>query len=92
MIRDGRDEVNLNRQLLRRLVTAAMTCPGFSTLQKDNIAYLMGMDELEERAYGQPRFASSWRHVYALGPKPGIPLDVIEVSKLKQNLIDPKWQ
>ncbi|KAL2758348.1 hypothetical protein ACRALDRAFT_1029542 [Sodiomyces alcalophilus JCM 7366] len=78
MIRDGRDEVNLNRQLLRRVVTAAMTCPGFSTLQKDNIAYLMGMDELEERSYGQPRFASSWLHLLALGPKPGIPLDVIE--------------
>ncbi|ROT41644.1 hypothetical protein SODALDRAFT_338892 [Sodiomyces alkalinus F11] len=78
LVRDGRDEVNLNKQLLRRLVTAAMTCPGFSTLQKDSIAYLMGMDELEERSYGQPRFASSWRHLLALGPKPGIPLDVIE--------------
>ncbi|KAL0937900.1 uncharacterized protein CTRU02_207631 [Colletotrichum truncatum] len=74
-IRDRRDEVNLTQRLLKRVVGAAMRCEGFSTAQKDDIAYLVGMDEMEQRAFGQPRFAESWRHLYVLVPKTGVPLD-----------------
>ncbi|EFQ29481.1 uncharacterized protein GLRG_04625 [Colletotrichum graminicola M1.001] len=77
-IQDKRDELNLTHRLLKRLVIAAMRCEGFSALQKDDIAYLVGMDEMEQRAFGQPRFAEAWRHLYVLVPKTGIPLDVIE--------------
>ncbi|KAK1580326.1 uncharacterized protein LY79DRAFT_592295 [Colletotrichum navitas] len=77
-IQDKRDELNLTHRLLKRLVIAAMRCEGFSTLQKDDIAYLVGMNEMEQRAFGQPRFAEAWRHLYVLVPKTGIPLDVIE--------------
>ncbi|KAJ3492967.1 hypothetical protein NLG97_g5031 [Lecanicillium saksenae] len=74
----GDDPVNLNKQLLRRVAKAAMECPGFTTLMKDDIAWIMGMSDGEQRSYGQPRFASSWCHQYALVPKPGMPLDVVE--------------
>lgn len=75
----GDDPINLNRQLLRRVTKAAMECPGFTTLMKDDVAWLVGMVDGEQRVHGQPRFASSWRHQYALTPKPGMPLDVVEV-------------
>ncbi|GKT66602.1 RNA-binding domain protein [Colletotrichum tofieldiae] len=77
-IQERRDELNLTHRLLKRVVTAAMRCEGFSVLQKDDIAYLVGMDEMEQRAFGQPRFAEAWRHLYVLVPKTGVPLDVIE--------------
>lgn len=80
-IRDKRDEVNLTTRLLKRVVTAAMRCEGFSVAQKDDIAYLVDMSDMEQRAFGQPRFAESWRHLYVLVPKTGVPLDVIEVSR-----------
>lgn len=75
----GDDPVTLNTQLLRRVAKAAMECPGFTTLMKDDVAFLVGMADGEQRLYGQPPFASSWRHQYALVPKPGMPLDVVEV-------------
>ncbi|TQW01121.1 RNA recognition, RNP-1 [Cordyceps javanica] len=72
------DPVNLNKQLLRRVTKAAMECPGFTAIMKDDVAWIVGMSEGEQRIYGQPRFANSWRHQYALVPKPGMPLDVVE--------------
>ncbi|KAF9872211.1 hypothetical protein CkaCkLH20_10303 [Colletotrichum karsti] len=77
-IRDRRDELNLTQRLLKRVVAAAMRCEGFSATQKDDIAYLVDMGEMEQRSFGQPRFAESWRHLYVLVPKTGVPLDVIE--------------
>lgn len=74
-----RDET-LTVQLLRRLVTAAMLCPGFTVTMKDDIAYVANLDEFDQRDFNQPRFADSWCHAYTLAPKPGIPLDVLEVS------------
>lgn len=38
------------------------------------------MGEGEQRQYGQPPSAHSWRHQYTLAPKHGIPFDLIEVS------------
>ncbi|RYP02982.1 hypothetical protein DL764_005468 [Monosporascus ibericus] len=76
---DGRHADRLTRQLLDRLVKAAMLCPGFTVLMKDNIAELVGMDEARARRdFNQPRFANLWRHQYATSPKPGVPLDVLE--------------
>lgn len=77
--RDNRHhETIINEQLLKRLVTAAMLCPGFSAVQKDNIALIAHMGEERARMFNQPRFADMWTHLYALCPKPGIPLDVLE--------------
>lgn len=71
-------ETTVNEQLLKRLVTAAMLCPGFSVVQKDNIALMARLDEGRARAFNQPRFADMWTHLHALCPRPGIPLDVLE--------------
>ncbi|KAG5940257.1 hypothetical protein E4U53_007623 [Claviceps sorghi] len=72
------DLINLNNQLLYRLISAAMKCPGFTPLMKDDIALIAGLSETEQREFNQPRFASSWRHQYSISPKPGIPYDVLE--------------
>ncbi|KAI1474638.1 hypothetical protein F4774DRAFT_422173 [Daldinia eschscholtzii] len=68
----------LTKQLLNRLVKAAMLCPGFTVSQKDNIAYTVNLPERDLREYNQPLFAERWCHQYALGVKPGVPLDVVE--------------
>ncbi|KAH8648359.1 hypothetical protein BX600DRAFT_389019, partial [Xylariales sp. PMI_506] len=68
----------LTPQLLRRFTNAIMLCPGFSVCQKDNIASLVSMSDHDLRMFNMPRFAESWLHQYTLGPKPGVPLDVLE--------------
>lgn len=69
----------LNNQLLKRLYTAAMLCPGFTVQMKDDVAYLVDLSDLQQqREFNQPRFPDSWVHTYALCPKPGTSLDVIE--------------
>lgn len=69
----------LDRRLFRRLVHAALRCPGFTVVQKDDIVFESRLTELEARAFNQPRQAHRWTHIYAVSPKPGTPLDVIEV-------------
>ena len=76
----------LTIQLFNRLIAAAMSCPGFTVNQKDNIAYLAYMDEGGMRSFNQPRLADAWRHQYALGVKPGAPLDVVEVSYFRLSI------
>ncbi|KAI0447193.1 hypothetical protein F4803DRAFT_558879 [Xylaria telfairii] len=68
----------LTPQLLDRLVTAAMLCPGFSVVQKHNIATVAGLPESKSRECNQPRFPDSWRHQWTLVPTPGMPIDVLE--------------
>ncbi|KAI8957092.1 hypothetical protein F5Y11DRAFT_361138 [Daldinia sp. FL1419] len=72
------DYNRLTKQLLNRLVKAIMLCPGFTVSQKDNVAYLVNLPERDLCDYNQPPFADGWRHLYALGVKPGAPLDVVE--------------
>lgn len=72
----------LTPQLLRRFINAIMLCPGFSVVQKDNIASMANMSDLDMRNFNMPRNAQSWNHLYALGPKPGVPTDFLEVKNL----------
>lgn len=69
----------LNKKLFKRVVSAAMGCPGFTPLMKDNIAFMAGLDESHLAEYHQPSFANRWRHIYTLVPNPGLPADVIDV-------------
>jgi hypothetical protein len=78
-IKERRNEEHLTPQLLKRLTTAAMLCHGFTVMQKDNIAYLANIPENRLREFNMPRFADMWVHSYTLCPKPGTPLDVLEV-------------
>ncbi|KAK3396161.1 hypothetical protein B0T20DRAFT_501403 [Sordaria brevicollis] len=77
--RNDRDShIALDQRLLKRLVNTAMLCPGFSVLQKDNIAFTAGMDDIKQREFNQPRFPDLWTHQLSVCPKPGVPLDVLE--------------
>lgn len=69
----------LNEKLLKRVVRAAMGCPGFSPLMKDNIAFISSLDEHQVTEYGVPAYANRWRHIYTIVPNPGVPADVIDV-------------
>lgn len=78
----GNDPINLNFQLQRRLVSAAMDCPGLTVAMKDDVAYIMEMSEQRMSYYNLPRNAFTWRHQFAIAPKTGptgAPADVIEV-------------
>jgi hypothetical protein len=70
----------LSDQLLKRVVTAAINCPGFTPLMKDDLSSFVHLSEQELRTCGLPLSAGSWRHQYAIAPKIGVPSDVIEVS------------
>ena len=69
----------LNEKLLKRLVRAAMGCPGFSPLMKDDIAFVSSLDERQAMESGVSPSAGRWRHIYTLIPNPGVPGDVVEV-------------
>jgi hypothetical protein len=57
--------VNLNSMLFRRVWRAALRCIGFTPAQKDDIVYL---------------FAADWKYLWCIGPKPGVPDDLLLVS------------
>jgi hypothetical protein len=69
----------LTEQLLRRLCTAVMISPGFTVAMKDDVSYMMKMPDCQQRDFCQPLSAHTWRHLYVTLPKPGYPLDLIEV-------------
>ncbi|KKA26895.1 hypothetical protein TD95_000929 [Thielaviopsis punctulata] len=70
----------LTATLLRRVLDAALRCPGFTPFMKANIAHLVGMQESQLAEYSVPRNAEGWKHQYGLVPKPRMSEDVIEVS------------
>uniref|UniRef100_A0A8H7K220 RRM domain-containing protein n=1 Tax=Bionectria ochroleuca TaxID=29856 RepID=A0A8H7K220_BIOOC len=74
------NHLHLNRQLYRRVASAAMGCHGFTPLMKDDIAawFAQMSDEEQQLGYGQPPYAFGWRHQYAMCLKPGMPPDVVE--------------
>lgn len=79
-MRAKRFEGILNQQLYRRVWTAGMLCHGFTVTMKDEIASIVGLTEDQMRDFNMPRFGHLWAHVYSLVPRPGRPLDLIEVS------------
>ncbi|KAK0717212.1 hypothetical protein B0T26DRAFT_775155 [Lasiosphaeria miniovina] len=68
----------LTPQLLRRLVTAAMLCPGFSVTQKDCIAALAILDAPTSKSFNQPEHADQWNHLLTLCPRLNIPTDLLD--------------
>ncbi len=89
-VAERRSETRLTPQLLERLGRAAMLCPGFTPLMKDNVAALLagggannddgdGARDACAR-FNQPHLAHLWSHQYGMAVRPGAPLDVLEVS------------
>jgi hypothetical protein len=70
--------IHLNDRLLRRVSTAIFRCPGFTEQQKDDIAFLCGLKA--EKANLAPH-ADHWTVFKAIGPKPGVERDVLNVSQ-----------
>ncbi|KAK0655198.1 hypothetical protein B0T16DRAFT_319790 [Cercophora newfieldiana] len=69
---------HINDTLLRRFFNAAMLCPGFSVVQKDNIAFACRFDEKKHHHFNIPRHANSWVYQHIVCPKPSVPVDVLE--------------
>jgi hypothetical protein len=84
--------INLNNMLFRRVWRAALRCVGFTPTQKDDIVYLFHIDERIARELGVPIFAADWKYLWCIGPKPGVPDDLLLVSLfalLHRTTIDP---
>ncbi|KAI1178844.1 hypothetical protein F4777DRAFT_593519 [Nemania sp. FL0916] len=77
-IMQGTELPRLTQKLLDRLVISAMVCPGFSVVQKHNIASTVGLDEQTCLDFNQPRYAHSWCYSWILCPKQNVPMDLIE--------------
>ncbi|SPO03764.1 uncharacterized protein DNG_06447 [Cephalotrichum gorgonifer] len=88
--------VRLTANLLKRLIATAMSCPGFTVLQKADIASLVGLESDRAREFGLPPQADRWRHQYATSVKAGIPFDLVEwyigviANETKEN-VDAKF-
>lgn len=81
VMRTHKGHPQLNQQLYKRLYTSAMLCDGLTVCQKDGVAYVVGLTDHEAvRDFNLPRFADMWTCQYIMVPKPGTPLDLIEVS------------
>ena len=76
---DEKDNVNLSSMLLKRVYKAALRCPGFTQTMKDDVVFICGVDEQIARDYGVLPFASFWKYLWCVGPKPGIPDDYLLV-------------
>lgn len=87
-IKEHKNDGFLTQQLFQRLWTAAMLCHGFTVTMKDNIAFQVGLPDDRLREFNMPRFANMWVHSYTLAPKPGTPLDVLEVSLHRPDHLD----
>lgn len=79
-IRQKQHEVLLNEQLYKRLSTTCMLCNGFTVIMKEGIARIAGLSSEQQRKFNQPRCPEKWIHLWSMVPKPGAPLDLVEVS------------
>lgn len=70
----------LNGQLLERLWVSAMLCHGFTVTMKDNVAFCVNLSSERISDFNMPRFPNLWVHTHTLVPKPGAPIDVVEVN------------
>lgn len=73
-------DLNVNQMLYKRLWRAALQCQGFTPSMKDTIAFKNGVDSFTAQEFGVPLFAADWKWMWALGPKPNTPHDLILVS------------
>lgn len=81
-MKERKHEGILTPQLYRRLWTSGMLCHGFTVTMRDSIASIVDLPEHRMREFNMPQFGEMWRHIYSLVPKPGSPLDLIEVNFL----------
>jgi hypothetical protein len=76
------EDIHLNSMLLKRVWKAALKCPGFTPAQKDDIVFYAGLDDQVALEHGMAPYASYWKVLWCIGPKPNAPMDMILVSSL----------
>lgn len=79
-INSEHENINLTPMLLKRVWRAAIKCPGFSPAMKDDIAFKCGIEDSLARETGVPDYAPFYKDLWTIGPKPGVPTDVVLVS------------
>lgn len=74
------DPVHLNGMLVKRVILAALACPGFTPNMKDDVVYYSGMDGRKAHELGHAPHAEGWRALWTIGPKKDAPYDLVMVS------------
>jgi hypothetical protein len=77
------EHITVNGRLLKRVTQAALRCPGFTEMQKDNIAFICNVKEP-----GLAPYADHWHVFKVLGPKHGVATDVLLVSTTRRLLLN----
>ena len=86
-VNNNSEDINLTTMLLKRVWKAALKCPGFTPVMKDDIVYIAGIDDQTAREHGVAPFATEWGHIYTIGPKLDAPHDLILVSQPLHSLV-----
>jgi hypothetical protein len=79
-VQNERDPVNLTHMLLKRVCRAALKCPGFTPVMKDDIVFIGGIENRVAMDAGVPPYADEWGVLWTIGPKPNVPNDLLLVS------------
>ncbi|TVY38119.1 hypothetical protein LSUB1_G003789 [Lachnellula subtilissima] len=76
-VNNERDDVNLTPMLLKRVWRAALRCSGFTPAQKDDVICICNIDDRTAMEIGMAPYASYWKYLWTIGPKPGTPTDLL---------------
>lgn len=79
-----KDNIHLTPMLLKRAWRAAMLCPGFTPSMKDDIVVICDININQAMELGLAPHAAEWRYLWTIGPKPGVPVDLLMVSLLSR--------
>ncbi len=74
------EDIHLTPMLYKRAWLAALTCPGFTPVMKDDIKIVCDIDDKTAIGHGLPQFASFWHPFWTITQKPNMPQDVVLVS------------
>ncbi|KAG9230481.1 hypothetical protein BJ875DRAFT_431518 [Amylocarpus encephaloides] len=86
------DTINLTNMLLQRVIRAAIKCPAFTPVMRDDIVFLGGVSDQLAKEFGVPPFAYEWCELWCVGPKPGVPHDVLlwYIAIIREETEEPK--
>ena len=80
-IDSGADPVNLNNQLFKRVWRAALKCPGFTPVMKDDVVFICGIDDRTALELGVAPYAVWWKPLFTIGHRRDVPTDTLMVSQ-----------
>ena len=79
-VNNNKDEICLTPMLLKRVWKAALRCAGFTPSMKDDVVFICQIDDQTAIDFGVTPYATYWKYLWTIGPKPGAPVDVLLVS------------